>query len=61
MKCTVCLRECFNAEYPEVVFKDDNYCVCEDCSIDYEQVDGKVQFRKDLVERGYTEILYCEA
>lgn len=35
MKCTACGQECFNNKYPEVVFRDDNNCICEECSIYY--------------------------
>ena len=37
MKCLHCGKECFEDKYPEVVFKDGDLCVCEECSIDYEQ------------------------
>ena len=37
MKCLHCGKECFDDKYPEVVFKDGELCVCEECSIDYEQ------------------------
>lgn len=54
MKCSVCGQECFEENYPEVVFKDDNNCICENCSIDYEEKDGKIQYREDLLEEmGY--------
>ncbi len=57
MKCTKCGQECFDEEYPQVVFHDDKYCICEECSIDYEENDitGKVQYRKDLEEEGCIE------
>lgn len=55
MKCTSCGGECFDGEYPEVVFKDEEKCICEECSIDYEDVNGKVQFRQDLIEDGCIE------
>lgn len=48
MKCTSCGQECFDEHSPEVVFKDDNNCICEECSIDYEEVDGVIQLRKDI-------------
>ncbi len=43
MKCTVCKQKCYNDQYPEVVFKDEDNCICENCSIDYEEVNGKIQ------------------
>jgi hypothetical protein len=49
MKCTVCVKECFDEQFPEVVFKDKDNCICEECSIDYEEVNGKIQYRKDLI------------
>lgn len=48
MKCTACNQECFDEQYPEIVFKDEQNCICEDCSIDYEEVNGKIQYRADL-------------
>ena len=51
MKCLHCGKECFEDKYPEVVFKDGDLCVCEECSIDYEQKDGKIQVREDLKNR----------
>lgn len=49
MKCAACGKECFDNKYPEVVFRDKENCICEECSIDYEEIDGKIQYRKDLV------------
>jgi hypothetical protein len=46
MKCQDCNRECFQDKYPEVVFRDECHCICEDCSIDYEEVKGKIQLRE---------------
>ena len=60
MKCTVCGQECYDETYPEVVFKDEKYCVCEECSIDYEEVNSKVQYRQDLLEEGCIERFYNE-
>ncbi len=48
MKCTVCGQECYNEEFPEVVFIDENNCICEECSIDYEEVNGVVRVREDI-------------
>jgi hypothetical protein len=57
--CTVCGKECFDDDgtYPQVVFSDEKYCVCEECSIDYEEnnVTGKVQYRQDLLGQGCIE------
>ena len=50
MYCTACGFECHNDKYPEVVFKDEESCICEECSIDYEEVDGKVQLRQEIIE-----------
>lgn len=52
MKCSVCRKTCYDEQYPEVVFKDKKYCICEECSIDFEEVKGKVQFRQDLIAEG---------
>lgn len=48
MKCTCCGKECYNDKYLEVVFKDENSVICEECSIDYEEVDGQIRKRKDV-------------
>lgn len=48
MKCTCCGKECYNDNYPEIVFKDDKNIICEECSIDYTEVNGKIQKRKDI-------------
>ena len=48
MKCTSCGQECFEEKYPEVVFQDENNCICEECSIDYEEVNDKIQYRREL-------------
>ncbi len=45
LNCTVCGNVCHSDSYPEIVFKDKDNCICENCSIDYEEVDGKVQKR----------------
>ena len=52
MKCTECGQECFDEQFPQVVFLDESNCVCEQCSIDYEEVNGKVQYRQDLIKEG---------
>lgn len=46
MKCTVCNQECFLDSYPEVVFTDDTHCICEECSVDFEEIDGYI-FERD--------------
>jgi len=46
MKCTSCNKECFDNKYPEIVFKDDNNFICEDCSIDFEEIDGNIYKRQ---------------
>jgi len=59
MKCTACGQECFeDVIYPQAVFWDDKKCVCEECSIDFEDVNGVVQFRKDLLEDGCVEPVF---
>jgi len=58
MKCTACGNKCFDDIYPQVVFQDEKKCICEECSLDFEQIDGVVQFRKDLVEQGYVEPVF---
>lgn len=44
-KCTCCGEECFESDYPETVFSDEENIICENCSIDYEQVNGRVRKR----------------
>lgn len=56
-KCTACGQVCFKDECPEIVFKDEKNCICEECSIDYEEVNGKIQLR-DQIQRGY-DIFIC--
>lgn len=47
MKCTCCGKFCFENSYPEVVFKDKDNVICEECSIDYEEKDdGTIQKRE---------------
>lgn len=48
LTCTSCGKECFENDYPEIVFRDENNCICEECSIDYDEVDGIVQLREDI-------------
>jgi hypothetical protein len=50
MICTNCGKECFDNESPEKVFKDLYNCICEDCSIDYVEIDGRVQKREESKE-----------
>jgi uncharacterized Zn ribbon protein len=49
MNCTSCNQECFENQSPEIVFRDKENCICEECSIDYEEVNEKIQLREDLV------------
>lgn len=58
MKCTACGQECFEETNPEVVFQDEKKCICSECSIDFEEVNGVVQFRQDLVDDGYVEPVF---
>lgn len=46
--CTVCGGRCYENQSPEVVFRTEEDVICENCSIDYEEVDGKVVKRKDV-------------
>lgn len=46
MNCFACGQECFENKEPEVVFRKDDICICEHCSIDYEEVDGVIQKRQ---------------
>ena len=48
MKCACCGKECYNDKYPEVVFKDAISVICEECSIDYEEIDGQIRKREDV-------------
>ncbi len=43
--CYNCGEDCFNNQYPEIIFKDDDRCICENCSIDYEEINGKIEYR----------------
>lgn len=43
--CACCGEECFESDYPEVVFRDEENVICENCSIDYEQANGQVRRR----------------
>ncbi len=45
MKCSCCGEECFENEYPEIVFTDNEHCICENCSIDFEMEDGVIVAR----------------
>jgi len=47
MKCTDCGQECFDEQFPEVIFSDEENCICEECSIEYEMIGGKVKKRKE--------------
>lgn len=43
--CTNCGGICYPDMYPEIVFSDDEHCICELCSIDYETVNGEIRKR----------------
>ena len=58
MKCAACGQECFDETYPQVVFQDDKKCICEECSIDFEEIGDVVQFRQDLIEQGFVEPIF---
>jgi len=42
MKCTSCGKECYEEQYPEVVFQNETNCICEECSIDYEELENGI-------------------
>ena len=46
MKCQDCNKECFDDKYPKVVFKDEYHCICENCSNNYEKINGKNQLKE---------------
>lgn len=46
IKCTCCGGECFEDQYPEIVFRDKVNLICELCSIDYEEVNGSIVQRE---------------
>ena len=48
MQCTNCGQECFSSD-PEVVFRDEKTIICENCSVDFEQEEGKVRYRKEIL------------
>lgn len=51
--CIICGQQCFHNYSPEIVFSNANgIIICEDCSIDYEERDGEIRYRKDLIEEG---------
>ena len=48
LSCTSCGQECFDEFYPQVVFQDATHCICEECSIDYEELDnGIIRLREE--------------
>lgn len=47
MKCLYCGKGCFEDKYPEVVFKDGDLCVCEKCSIEFEQKGKSFGYRTE--------------
>jgi hypothetical protein len=46
IRCTSCGRLCYENKSPEIVFRNAEICICENCSIDYEEVDGKIRLRE---------------
>lgn len=53
LNCVVCGQPCFHKTHPEIVFSNPNgIVICADCSIDYEERDGEIRYRKDLVDSG---------
>lgn len=50
MICTNCGKECHKNKYPEIVFLDSENVICEECSIDYEQTNGKITKRKECMD-----------
>lgn len=48
MKCSCCGQTCYESKYPEIVFSNKDLVICEECSIDYEQLqDGTIVERTD--------------
>ena len=45
LSCTICNVDCFENQYPEIVFKDSNSVICELCSIDFEETDRGILLR----------------
>ena len=51
--CSACGAECFDENFPEIVFYDGKDIICEMCSIDYEELDsGEIILRFDLQKDG---------
>jgi len=48
MICTSCGNECHANKYPEFIFIDKDNCICEECSIDWEEINGKIQLREGV-------------
>lgn len=46
--CSCCGNACFGEKYPEIVFSDEEKTICEECSINYEEIDGKIKLRTDF-------------
>jgi hypothetical protein len=46
MKCTSCNDTCYDNSYPEIVFLSEKECICENCSIDYDEKQGEFVLRE---------------
>ena len=53
MKCQDCEKECFEDKYPRVIFKDDYHCVCEKCSHNYEERNGRIILKESFLYKSY--------
>ena len=40
--CTNCGKKCYQDKYPEIVFRDESQVICEECSIDFDEIGEKV-------------------
>lgn len=46
-RCIVCGQTCYIDKLPEIVFRRGQICICSDCSLDYENINGKLQRRRE--------------
>lgn len=52
-RCTNCGKACFESAYPEIIFRDNDNLICEECSIDFEMDGEKVVNRISVCEKLY--------